>query len=429
MSSPSPSALQPARPVDRFTNELVRRLLVAGFLLSWASSLASWLVGSEALMVAKVLRWPVLGLGAFVSLMHLGIRRIPAQSYLWLLSGLYALGTVVYSFDYVATLTRAGAFIATLLAMQWGGYVLARESTTESITRTLAFFTHLLMLSMAASVLAGVIGLVGARQGPLLRGVFGHANTLGALGALGFPVAVAWREMAPSRIKRSVLTGGLLAWLAAMYLSGCRAGAFSALGGAALYVLLTQPTRKLVLPGIAAAFLSLGWFVFSPESTLRAESKGTEFVFKGKSGDLLASRRGPLETTMDNFEQSPWVGHGFGTSVGFSEGPSEWAVVGLSGREKGNAYAAALEEVGVVGAVVLFAPLLALLAAVRKMSRTRGLLDPIRWRWAVAAWSAAVAGLVNNAAEATLWSPGATFSAVLLGLSGLASGLVETDEK
>jgi O-antigen ligase len=150
-------------------------------------------------------------------------------------------------------------------------------------------------------------------------------------------------------------------------------------------------------------------------------------VYKGHE-DVLFSRRDLLGMAQDNFEQSPWFGYGFGTSVGEAQRSTDWQLQNLSGREKGNAYMALLEEVGAVGTAVLLLPVFMFLASWRKLVRVSRRSSKRTAAIAAAAWAGAFAGLLHNNAEATLWSPGAMFGTMLLFLAGAADGMLSESE-
>jgi hypothetical protein len=104
--------------------------------------------------------------------------------------------------------------------------------------------------------------------------------------------------------------------------------------------------------------------------------------------------------------------------------PSEWRVINLSGREKGNAYLAALEETGVIGTAVLCLPILMFLLRGLDLRLIRQPIRQTRDFMAAACYSGALGGFVSNLGEATLWSPGSLFPALALFLAGSADVLL-----
>jgi O-antigen ligase len=108
--------------------------------------------------------------------------------------------------------------------------------------------------------------------------------------------------------------------------------------------------------------------------------------------------------------------------------------VGLGGREKGNAFIAILEETGILGALVMCLPVVMCVFGGFRIKRLNAYLvdNPGELRndarLAAAFWAGAMGGLVNNLAEATLWSAGSPYGGMLLFLAGASEGLVARTE-
>jgi O-antigen ligase len=415
------------------TERLMRsvRFFVGAFL---AISIAVGLnLPDEAVAPVRLSRWGILACASAFVLRYLLRSPLSRQGTAWLVSGLYAAGTTVYSIEVPATVLRSTAFVALTIGAFAGGLICYREETTAPHRLPDRMGTVLALLAVPSS-----IGLLFSsseyffQAGGWFRGVFVHANTLGAFGAMWLVVGVGIYDSRLSRGRRVVLIG-IVALSICMIASQSRAGLGSAIVAIALYLLVTRKMRRLFVAGLLAATLLLSMVVWLPYASEVATRETGSFIFKGYEEDVFTSRRGTWETGWANFFASPWFGHGFGTSVG--EETNEWKIVNLGGREKGNAFLAILEETGLVGALVMCFPLgLSVANGVRlkrlnvRLSGTSGHFSGDA-RLAAAFWAAAMGGIVNNYAEATLWSPGTPFGGMLLFLAGAAEGLMIRTER
>jgi O-antigen ligase len=429
MFSPSRSEtaiLIDRQPPDDNAGISFTRFAVVGFL---ALSVAIALTLPEEIGVfVRMARWSFLGVATLLVLTHLIRSRLSTQGAAWLTSGLYAAGTLVYSIDLPATVLRSFSFLCLVIAAFIGGS-LCYQHRSSSAHR----FPDQIGILLALLAIPSAIGL--AFHSPasffmgadLFRGVFVHANTLGAFAAMWLVAGIGIYDSRSTRYRRTVVAG-LIAMTICLGASRCRAGFGGSLLAVAFYVLTTRKMRRVLLVGTLAGTALLVVFILLPYASDLATRESTDFVFKGGDEDALVSRRDVWETGIDNFVTSPWIGYGFGSSVG--EEPSGWKLVGLGSREKGNSFIAILEETGVFGAIILCFPLLICIAQgfrIRRLNLHLGansshlLCDA---RLAAAFWAAAMGGVANNLAEATLWSPGSPFGGMLLFFAGAAEGLL-----
>lgn len=403
-------------------------LALAAFLLT---SLANTLQRPDGIAgITQFGRWGVLALLALMVLLSPARTGLSNATGLWTLSAIYALGTALYTIDPPATVLRGASFVALCVGVFAGGERLgvAAPRAAERLVRVAAYAVGAVMLLSVASW-ALRIGFAFHEGSGLFRGVFAHANSLGAVSAVWTVLLLPTREQ--SRGWGRALTNTMLgAAILATLLSSSRSGVLSAGLACGVYLALTRRMGRIAAVSFAAVSLGVGVLAVSPGVIQEVSSQSRTFLLKGaKDEDLLHSRRGVVEVGWENFLLSPYVGHGFGTSFGEVEN-SEWKIANLSGREKGNAVIAVLEETGVIGAFALFAPVVFILSrfnALRVLvSRHRddgGAAAGNLARTALVCWCAALGGFLNNMAEATLWSPGAQFGGMLLLFAGLAEGL------
>lgn len=379
-------------------------------------------------------RWLILACAGVVSVNRFLRLPLTRQGAAWLMSGLYAAGTVVYSIDIPSTVLRSGAFFSLAAAAFLGGFLCYRAQSPAPHrlpSRAAVALACLTLVSIAGLAVRAPASFF--HETGLFRGIFCHANALGSLGAMSLAVCVGVYDGRLTRYRRLVLAG-IFAMLISLVASGSRAGVGGAIIGVLLYVLATRRMGRLLVAGALLGTLSLSAFILLPFASNVATREGGDFIFKGNEGDFFLSRRSLWEEGWDNFLGSPWFGYGFGTSVG--EEPKGWKIVGLGGREKGSAFIAILEETGIVGAFFMGLPALFCMASFSRVRRLNVSLSSAASglvrdaRLAAAFWAGAMGGLANNLAEGSLWSPGSPYGGILLFLAGASEGLViRTEER
>ena len=413
-----------ANTVDQRMRPL--RVLVGAFLVtSFATTLG---LPEGAVVPIHLTRWLVLMCASIVAVNHFLRLPISSQGAAWLLSGLYAAGTIVYTIDIPATALRSTAFIGLAAAAFLGGS-LCYQGTSSAPHRLPSRIAIAVTCLAIASIVGFVLGAPASffHETGLLRGVFCHANAMGAFGAMWLVVCVGVYDSRLSR-HRNFIVVGVIAMTACLLASKSRAGFGGAMIGVLFYLLVSRRTGRLFVVGMLLTTALLAAFVLLPFAANVATREGGDFVFKGNEGDFLLSRRDLWEEGWENFLSKPWFGYGFGTSVG--QEMKEWRVVGLGGREKGSALIAILEETGVVGTVVMGLPLLLCMANglrlrrlnIRLAGSTSDLASDAKL--AAAFWAGTVGGIANNLAEGSLWSPGSPYGGMLLFLAGAAEGLM-----
>ena len=407
------------------------RFAVIGFL---ALSVAIALYTPEDLVVfVRMARWSFLGIASILVLTHLVRSRLSAQGTAWLAGGLYAAGTLVYSIDLPATVLRSFTFLCLAIAAFTGGSLCYRYRSSVPNRFPDQIGIILVLLGVPSSIGLALHYPTSFFMGAdLFRGVFVHANTLGAFASIWLVVGVGVYD-SHSTHHRRMMAVGLIAMTVCLVASRCRAGLGGSLIAIMFYVILTRQLRRVILVGMLAGTVLLVTFILLPYASDVATRESADFVFKGaEDNDVLVSRRDVWEKGFDNVLESPWFGYGFGTSVG--EEPGGWKLYGLGSREKGNAIIAILEETGIFGTIILCFPLGICVVQgfrIRRLNlhlaaNSRHLTSDARLT--AAFWAAAMGGIANNLAEATLWSPGSPFGGMLLFFAGAAEGLLYRTE-
>ena len=375
----------------------------------------------------KLFRYAILACTSVLALRHLRHTRLSSQGVAWLVSALYALGTVVYTSDVPATVLRGSSFMALTTGAFLGGFICYRQSA-PMIDRLPGRIAGLLAVLAIPSLVGLVLGTPGDFYAKgLFRGLFCHPNTLGAFATLWLVVGLGVYDSQSLRYRRIALTG-LVAMAVILLASKSRAGLAGTLVATVSYFLTTRRVGRLLFIGASLGTIATAVFLVSPSVSDVATQDTSAFLFKGGADDVLLSRREEWDTGWENFLASPFFGYGFGTTPGFDTG--EWKIVDLSGREKCNFVIAALEETGVFGFPVMMLPVLLCIAQGFRLKRLNFRLIGFPGnsrsdaRLAAAFWAGAMGGIVDNLAEYTLWSPGSPMGGMLLFLAGAAEGLM-----
>jgi len=265
------------------------------------------------------------------------------------------------------------------------------------VTGLLAFTGAIIALPLAGTAL---------RFGPVatLRGWFaGYQGNPNAWAVL-VGTALAWMSVPLIRRARWwgarhwALLGGVAVVFYSLLWSGSRAGLLSVAVSATI-LCLVHANRRI---GSLLAVITLLFAARSVSEPNFIPNLIRQYVLKHARGqvDLLQSRREPWKMVQQRFEQHPWLGMGFGIST---ESQSAWAIdvsTGSSIVETGSSIWAALSQVGVVGAAVLFTALLGLLIhGARFCWQVR---DP----WFTALYASVAALTVNALFEGWLLAPG-----------------------
>ncbi len=183
-----------------------------------------------------------------------------------------------------------------------------------------------------------------------INGFLVFTDALGQfLAAFGIPALLFMLTRRLARMTRIFLTISLFLAVFLTIYSGSRAGTFSSF--LILGVALWRWRR-----GQRFAFLKVTLFVFWISFFLvtpHIEKNISDFFYKypGES-DILASRVGVWQRTLESFQERPFLGSGFGVQKQMADQEVGFFTIGY--REQGSTYYALLEEVGLLGAIPIF---------------------------------------------------------------------------
>jgi O-antigen ligase len=240
---------------------------------------------------------------------------------------------------------------------------------------------------------------------------FGNRNSLGAVMGVAVAPLMLWgilvSERAPVRGRRTFV---FLLCLVLLLTSHARAG-ISAAAVSCILLCLLMGLYRMLFKGLAITLLIA--IVVASIAPLATSGRGTSlassFVFKGKRGGVLDSRRSVWDQTMASIEKHPWFGGGFGTETTEYDARADevgnFSSNSATTREHGSSYLRIVEDVGLVGVVPFFC--LVVLTAVnlgrvvKWLGHTRNPFSP-----AVPIAAVLTAGLVHAMFEDWLFAVG-----------------------
>lgn len=323
----------------------------------------------------------------------------------------YALASAMWSVSAEYSFAKAGALVLLLLASVPAAGIVISESF-HKWSRACAWG---LLFTVGASALSLLGLLPGGMDGDLFRGAIGNSNDLASLVGILIPFGISeWNRKWLPHIKRS------LAWRMAcgssvfagsvfIFMSRSRAGILSfAVSVVVMGACRLIPRRWSVGVVLVGAVL----FAAFPDAMM---GWGKELAYK-KGGAMLDSRVGTLESAAAGFGRNPILGNGFGAAVGesarFSIGDDFSTPKGMS-REKTMFILGCLEELGIVGLVLLSVPLFVIVIPPVRQALKGGLSST-----RAVALSVVVFGLVNANGEAWLLAPGNVLAVVWWFMAG-----------
>lgn len=316
-----------------------------------------------------------------------------------------------YSPNWLMTLLKASAFGCLLISAVLYGSLASRRPLGLRCKLIDGFYWSAVLIALACVLRA--VHIIPAQAG-YFAGPFGNPNSLGAFVAVIAPVLLlrSFRSLDKGLFGRAANFALLFAFFAFLVMSRSRAGMIGAFLACGWWLYFAY--RKLFGLFVAGSVLSgvIVWAYFPRY----IESLDQVYISKG-SRYILQSREELWRGSWDAAMENPLTGVGFGISRGYSEGWQFGFQTGDAGREKGNSFLAALEEVGVLGSVFLMAPLAwSLIKAACRLTLLRRLHPPPEEFWVTLTLSACMAGGLTNAfSEAWLTAAG-FFSAIMFWL-------------
>ncbi len=345
--------------------------------------------------IATTWRWIGLGLvgvagfaARTVSGWDRRIRTVDRYAAIWVLGvGLSA----YYSIDPRLTLMRTASVAIMYAAIFWGAWRVADHTDATAVLSLISLASGVIFLAgLAAS------GTEAAWLGGRYRGILQNPNAVGLFSAIIVPVI--FERILSMRQLRYIALFALVS--ASLAMSGSRGGTLGALVGLGYVVSCSRRRNKLL--AVVAVLAILAWMLVPSEE--RAAAQG--HVLRPDSLRTGSGRTEAWEAAIHLISDRPLLGYGFGTeerlfeAYGFASGFRESA-----GLYVHNSYLGLTTQVGLVGALAFFLPLVLLLRG--SVRRSRG---AVALHWINGLEGVLVAGLVACVFESWIYSMGNAFA-------------------
>jgi O-antigen ligase len=364
-------------------------IFVAMLFLFFASAKYYWMTELFA-----NLRWVILAAMAARALSNWIMGRVTTRfrwidlfAFLFLVLAFYS---QTYSIRPDLTLERSVSVLIFYLAVFWGVCEYVNDPKKAEVV---------IQQLLAAAFIVYLWGfchpnIVGGR----IVGFFGSPNAIGVLGSIVFPLAL-W-----SYFSRQSRYGGLilLVVVASILMSNSRAGFLGAGIGGAYFLSSYKRSGR-------TGFLT--WFLFlAVLPILCAQLFGAEFFKEFFRWETLLSGSGRYEAwreVLRLISYRPWLGYGFGVEeqlfltfdIVFYE---------HNGLYAHNSYIGLISQVGIIGACILFVPLLFFF--IREVIRIHRMSEIGTYQLELALNAAILGGVVNALFESWVYSAGSAFA-------------------
>jgi O-antigen ligase len=324
---------------------------------------------------------------------------------------LYALVSTIWSASPHWTLMRTVSFGVLLWAVFAG--VRPSLSDPDEGRRLARGVVALLVIVVGASLLYWAVDRDGAVTAGQFRGVFLNPAYLALLVGLTYPLVLAQFESLSPR--RYVVLSAIGTLLCIVVISFCqsRAGLAAFVLAVLAYEAARGRMRRLLAPAAALAIVVVVFQFWQPP----IGSAGSTFISPGRLivgpkapgqsrfSALVSGRDEVWSATTDLISRKPAAGYGFGTGDRLLKGRKFRHFVGFSPH---NAYLQALLELGVVGTLLLLAPLALGLRRVAAGLRSRSVPPEIAAFGAVL-----VGGLCDGIFEDVFEAAGSPFAPLI----------------
>lgn len=322
------------------------------------------------------------------------------------LLGLFFISTLVASFtvSYIPSLS-----ILKLVSFAIGVFVIfvCFYNTHHLNQYWQSWFYTFIVFSFVAGLLVYLAGLGYFRTREGFQGIWGHPQIMGPICSM----MTAWLagQYLSKRSTSKLLPLVTIIGVVFVFTSGARTAAL-ALGGGLCIALIVLAVRKRSsiswqrlfinpLTGVVTVLLVVAMVLFSSEVKMMV----SDFIQKGddESSNVTEvfqeSRGRRMNTSMDNFKSSPLLGIGFGIpselTVSAHGVETVMGITTSASSEKGFMPSAILEEVGLVGALLVFLLMIAISLPIHRYAD----LSVVWMYWA---------SLLVNAGAAILFSVG-----------------------
>jgi O-antigen ligase len=326
------------------------RLLVCATAFVLLVSQSQYLAENSAVDGA---RWAMLGLLGLMLLFRpprrVLMRRPRIVDGFFVAFATMAFASAIYTSSLPVTLQRAVSVVLLYIAVFWTLWYYADLVGEEKLVDTLIFTAFVVFALGALSFFISDTALMRGR----FRGVMQNPNAVGMLTVIFLPLVIG-RFLR----RRSVVDIGLIALIIlSVVMSGSRNGVITASLAIMFLLWRTRAWKGALLLAVAAAVLLLAMPETNAIEELESRPELTRIVKGGQKG-MTSGRAEAWQVAIPIIQRRLLLGHGFGTEDRIFEGISFRIHRGLYVH---NSYLGMTYQLGLVGSILLFVPLLALL--------------------------------------------------------------------
>ena len=302
-----------------------------------------------------------------------------------------AFASAIYTSSLPVTLQRAFSVVLLYIAVFWTLWYYADLVGEEKLVDTLIFTAFVVFALGALSFFVSDTALMRGR----FRGVMQNPNAVGMLTVIFLPLVIG-RFLR----RRSLLDIGLIGLIIlSVVMSGSRNGVITASLAIMFLLWRTRAWKGALLLAVGAGVLLLAMPETNAIEELESRPELTRIV-KGGGKGITSGRAEAWQVAIPIIQRRLLLGHGFGTEDRIFEGISFRIHRGLYVH---NSYLGMTYQLGLVGSILLFLPLLALLFTRAFARRTESVQ--------VASYEAVLfGGLIASLFESWVYSVGNAFA-------------------
>jgi O-antigen ligase len=368
------------------------RILICATAFVLLVSQSQYLSGDAAVDAA---RWTMLGLLGAMLLFRppkrVLMRRPGLVDACFVAFATMAFASAIYTSSLPVTIQRAASVVLLYVAVFWTLWYYADLIGEDKLVDTLIFIAFAVFALGALSYFFSATALMAGR----FRGVMQNPNAVGMLTVIFLPLVIG-RFIRKRRLLDAALIGLMIL---SVVLSGSRNGVITASLSIMFLLWRTRAWKAAFFLAVSAAALLLAMPETNAMEELESRPELSRIV-KGSQKGLTSGRAEAWQVAIPIIQRRLLLGYGFGTEDRIFEGISFRV---HRGTYVHNSYLGMTYQLGLVGSILLFLPLLVLLFRRTFASRTESVQ--------VAAYEAVLfGGLVASLFESWVYSVGNAFA-------------------
>ena len=180
------------------------------------------------------------------------------------------------------------------------------------------------------------------------QGVFNQVNMFGIVAAIFITAVLECKVFNDKNMIRVTI---IVVTLIMLFLSASRTGMFTAITVILVNFLFGKKvsSKKMMFIGILILYISVLYIFFQADLLVSMQQNIIDFVYKGDTSNILASRQSQLELYQKKFEVSKLFGGGF--MVPYEQGFVDYSLNFNLNVEPGNLIWSLLGDIGIIGTI------------------------------------------------------------------------------